>query len=169
MVASASTFAVRLSPSGPEIGSPPQVVGIGDGSKQLGRVWEFQGTGTSRRIDPGTGTTNVSSFDALPVNLLPGYVYDVNFAGFTSGTGGSNYATVVGSSDGGATYPTQLEIGGVVQGSGMYAARKTDVQVTPGTTIDHLRVIWHYQVNLGNFLDYDPTQCSLVVQEFSKT
>jgi hypothetical protein len=171
MVANSTTFPIRLSPSGPEIGNPPAVVGVGDGSQAIGRQWQFQGTGSSVQINSGTGSVALLGLDALPVNLLPGYNYNVSFVGFTSGTGGDNYATILGSSDNGATYPHVLDQGGAIQSgwTGVYVSRKVDVAVPANTVIDHVKVEWNYHVYSGNFLEYDPDHCSLVILESSYT
>lgn len=171
MVAQSTTYPVRLAPSGPEIGNPPQVIGVGDGSGQGGRCWRFQGAGTSTQV-PGSAAGDVAGLGALAVNLLPGYSYDVEFIGYTSGTGGQYKATVLGSIDGGNTYPVVIEQGPTNANAsepGVYVCRLVNAAVAAGTVIDHVKVQWQRSIVAGADLTYLPTDCSLVIQEWSHT
>lgn len=169
MVAPSTTYPVRLSPSGPEIGNPPQQIGVGDGSGATGRTWRFQGAGTSAQV-PGSAAGDVAGLGALEVNLLEGYNYDIEFVGYTSGTGGQYKATILGSHDGGATYTTVLEQGPTNANAtqpGVYVCRLTNVQVASGVVIDHVKVQWQRSVAAAADLTYLPTDCSLVIAEWS--
>lgn len=66
-------FQVRLSPSGPRIGDPPLTLGPGS----IGRVWRLHGSSTAMVVPAGTAATAVTDFDAMPVNIKPGYLYDL--------------------------------------------------------------------------------------------
>lgn len=171
MVAPNTTYPFRLSPSGPEIGTPPQQIGIGDGSGQIGRTWHFQGAGTTTQV-PGTVAGDVLNLAALPVNLLNGYHYDVEFIGFTGGTGGQYKANVLGSVDNGATYTVVLLAGpdnALATDHGAYVARDCNVGVASNVVIDHVTVQWQRAVPAGADLTYEPKDCSLVIHEYSLT
>jgi hypothetical protein len=150
------------------------VIGVGDGSGQGGRAWRFQGYGNVIQV-PGTTAGDVSGLGALPVDMKPNYQYDMMFVGFTSGTGGQYKATILGSHDGGATYPIVLEQGpesadaaSTVSGK-HYITRTVNVNVASNVVIDHVKVQWQRAVPADAALTYDPANCSLVIQEWSYT
>ena len=133
--------------------------------------WRFQGGGTARQV-PGTAAGDVAGLESCIVNLLPGFTYDIEFTGFTSGTGGQFDAFVLGSTDGGATYPVPLVAGGH-QGlrnpmhGGPYLLR--NVEVTPGAPIDHVKVQWQRSIASDTTLTYTPFDCALVIEEWHTT
>lgn len=163
------TFNIRLSPSGPEIGTPPAQVGGGAGV--TGRVWRFQGTGNGRNV-PGTVAGDVAGLEACAVNILPNYKYDIEYVGFVTGTGGPFEATVLGSSDNGLTYPTILVQGPInngVEADKCYVIRKTNVMNFGTAAIDHVKVQWTRTTSAGSDLTYGPGDCSVVISEWSTT
>lgn len=169
MVAPNTTYPVRLAPSGPEIGSPPQQIGVGDGSGQSGRNWRFQGSGTTTQV-PGTAAGDALGLAALEVDLLPGYKYDVSIVGFTFGTGGQYEGYLLGSNDGGLTYAVMLLPGPAIANAnqpGVYVARKVDVQVAPTTHITHVTMQWKRAIAAGADLTYEPSQTSVEICEWS--
>jgi hypothetical protein len=141
-------------------------IGVGDGSGQSGRVWRFQGTGTATDV-PGTAAGDVLGLEIHAVNLLPGYNYDVEFDGFTSGTGGNYKALVLGSNDGGSTYAIKLIDGPNSELSGSYVTRQTKKTVAPTTVIDHVKVQWERGASTGADLTYEPNDQALVITEWS--
>jgi hypothetical protein len=173
MVANSTTFPVRLSPSGPEIGNPPAQIGVGDGSGANGRCWRAQGYGNVAQV-PGTAAGDVAGLGTIPVNLQTLYNYDVQFTGFVGGTGAGYKAIILGSHDNGATYPIVLHEGpkNDAQGGGQpqqYIARNIGVSVASNVVIDHVKVQWQKATAADAACTYDPTDCSIVIQEWSLT
>ena len=64
-------YRVRLSPSGPAIGSPGLLFGTGT----AGRAWRRHGAGTA--ITVPTVTTTAILGTSIPVSMLPGFRYSV--------------------------------------------------------------------------------------------
>jgi hypothetical protein len=65
------TFKVRLSPSGRFIGKPGLLYGPGS----PGRAWRHHGAGSAQTI-PTAAATAITGMDVVPVDILPGYLYD---------------------------------------------------------------------------------------------
>lgn len=77
---------IRISPSGPVVGSPPVLVG---GATQDGRVWRYRGDGSGGVINlPGDGPSNpIPGLSALTVDLKSGYNYDLEVDVWAQGAG----------------------------------------------------------------------------------
>jgi hypothetical protein len=149
---------VRLSPSGPELGQPPQQVG--GGALIAGRLWLAQGTGAT--IAMGTVLTDVPGLEAVPVDLRVGYKYDIEVDTLVIGTGGNFQMMLLGSNNGGVTY-TGAGLGGnlpqVKSGCGRLRLPLTD------GPWDHLKVqLVSTDVSGPN---YSPTFTALKVREYS--
>jgi hypothetical protein len=103
---------------------------------------------------------------------VPGFTYDIEFTAFTSGTGGQFSAFVLGSTDGGGTWPIPL-LAGPVQGlrnpvdGGPYLFRATDETIPPGTTVNMVKVQWQRLVNADGTLTYAPFDCALVIDQWA--
>lgn len=67
------TVRIRLSPSGPFIGTPPQRVGPGS----TGVIARAHGAGTPIALT-ATGYYPIPGMSAVPVDMEPGYLYEVD-------------------------------------------------------------------------------------------
>lgn len=162
---------LRLSPSGPVIGSPPVLVG--GGSSVSGRVWVAQGVGVATTI-PGTAAGDMLGLEAVVVNLLPsttGYKYDVELDTQTfgdTGTNGGYDMLVLASHDGGATYPDTLaQIPDEMWKSGCARLQVTNVTNPNAVAIDHVKCQLKSIKAATPGFDYSPTASALRITENS--
>lgn len=162
---------LRLSPSGPVIGTPPVLVG--GNSSVAGRVWVKQGVGAVQTV-PGTAAGDILGLESVLVNLLPsttGYKYDVELDTQTFGdtsTNGGYDLIVLGSHDGGATFPDTLaEIPDEMWKSGCGRLQVTNVTNPNAVAIDHVKCqIKSIKAATGGF-QYGPTASALRITEQS--
>lgn len=161
------TLKIRLSPSGPEIGDPPAQVG---NSSVAGRVWGKSGTDSSSANVPGTAVGDVTGSIAQ-VDLkasASGYRYDVEGDATTFGTGGDYKVIVVGSSDGGATYPHTL----AASADFMHFSGSGRVHlwgVAMPADIDHVKMQLQAQFAASTALTYVGDHCTWRITEISPT
>lgn len=163
------TQLVRLSPSGPEIGTPGAQVG---NSSVAGRLWGSSGTGNNAQV-PGTLAGDVPGLVSVAVDLKPttsGYQYDVECDAIGFGTGGGWKLLLLGSSDGGLTFPTtviesndysSVNVGGT--------ARVHHWGVTVASAIDHVKMQLQRNVAANAALTYSPLDCTFKIREISPT
>jgi hypothetical protein len=164
------TIPIRLSPTGPEIGTPPTLLGMSD---VAGRVWGFQGTGTDLTNVPGTGEGVIPGLSAGVVDLKPstsGYRYDIQASTNTYGTGGGYIMTVYGSTDGGTDLFPHVLVGlpDIYEYSGVALLRKySALPVTVTQTINRVKVTLERNVAADANLQYVPADSALVIREIS--
>lgn len=151
---------VRLSPSGPELGTPPAQVG--GGALIAGRMWTAQGTGAV--IDVPNPVADVPGLGAVPVDMRAGYTYDVEVDTMAFGTGGNFQVLVLGSTNGGGTY-TAVGLGGNVSQLHTGCARLRLPSATGPW--DHLKVQINTSDVAGATCQYAPALTALKVQEYS--
>ena len=169
---------LRLSPSGPVIGTPPALTG--GNSDVLGRVWTAQGSGVNTPV-PGTAAGDILGLESTVVDLKPaavGYSYDVEldvqtFGPVGSGEGGpGGYDLVIlGSHDGGLTFPDTLAsipVGVdrlIVSGCGRIQV--TNVTNPNAVDIDHVKCQIVSALATDPGFTYSPTSAALRITETS--
>jgi hypothetical protein len=158
---------IRLSPSGPEIGTPPAQVGS---SAVAGRLWGQSGVGSNIQV-PGTVAGDVPGLTSVAVDLLPtatGYRYDVECDAISFGTGGGWKLLLLGSSDNGVTFPTtvietadysSVNVGGT--------GRVHHWGVALPVAIDHVKMQLQRNVAAGAALTCAPGDCTFKIREIS--
>lgn len=158
------TQKIRLSPSGPEIGDPPAQVGD---SGVTGRIWGVTGAGAIAQVpgpDAGDVPGAVVAVDLLP--LASGYQYDVEGDANTFGTGGGWKVLLLGSSDGGATYPVTIAASDDYQTtSGV--GRVHHWGVTLAAAINRVKMQLQRDVEPSGGLTYAPDNCTVRIREIS--
>lgn len=161
-----NTYAARLSPSGPLIGTPPGQVG--GGSTVPGRVWLAQGSGEEHQV-PGTAAGSITGLDAVTVDLKPGvsgYRYDIEFEAPTFGTGGGFALNVAESTDG-INYTVIYVPQGLLLFSGHSRLHITDYSNPHAVPIVSLKCLLVRDVPADASLTYIPDEASLRVREWS--
>jgi hypothetical protein len=165
-------IAVRLSPSGPEIGTPSSVVGI---SAQAGREWGKSGVGAITNV-PGASAGDALGLESVPVDLRPassGYQYDVflstNVFGASETTGRFWKMAIDGSTDGGATFAVPIYAQPQAynhEGAGLI--RHFTFSNPTALTINRVRVqLQRTAVPASASMTYDPTETTIVITEIS--
>jgi len=163
------TLNIRLSPSGPELGTPGAQVGD---SAVNGRIWGQSGIGSNTQV-PGTLAGDVPGLESIAVDLRPaamGYQYDVECDAVTFGTGGGWKLLLLGSSDAGATFPTT-----VIESADYYdtyihgAGRVHHWGVTVPAAINRVKMQLQRNVAAGGGLTYSPPTCTFKIRELSPT
>lgn len=165
----------RLSPSGPEMGTPGAQVGD---SAVTGRIWGATGVGSNANV-PGNTPGDVPGLVSVPVDLRPaasGYQYDVECDAITFGTGGGWRILLMGSSDAGVTFLQALavsadyytsDVPGPNSGNG--TGRVHHWGVTVPTAIDHVKLQLQRNEPASAGLTYSPTNCTFKIREISST
>lgn len=165
---SSTTLQLRLSPSGPVIGTPPVLTG--GNSSVTGRVWVAQGVGAVADV-PGTAAGDIAGLEAVLVNLLPGYTYDVELDTQTFGDTGTNGGfdmIVLASHDNGVTYPDTLaQIPDEIWKSGCGRMQVTNVVNPNAVAIDHVKCQLKSIKAAGGGFQYSPTASALRISEHS--
>lgn len=168
-----NTLQMRLSPSGPVIGTPPVITG--GNSSAAGRVWVAQGSGIATKV-PGTAAGDMLGLESTLVDLKPGaqgYSYDVELDTQTfgdTGTGGGFDLIVLGSHDGGNTFPDTLaQIPDSMWKSGCGRLQVTNVQNPNAVSIDHVKCQIKSLIapSGGTNFVYAPTASALRITETS--
>lgn len=161
---------MRLSPSGPVIGTPPVLTG--GNAIVPGRVWLGQGAGAAQQV-PGVAAGNVLGLESVPVNLLPaaaGYRYDLEFETNTFGVVGTGgyFVVVLASHDGGATFPDTLATNTVeLKYTGVGRVQVTNVTNPNAVPIDRIRCQLRSLAAAAGTFTYSPTASALRITEIS--
>jgi hypothetical protein len=160
------TFKIRLSPSGPEIGTPGAQVGD---SAVAGRIWGQTGVGSNTQV-PGTLAGDVLGLENVVVDMKPsasGYTYDVEADTNTFGTGGLYRITVLGSTDSGSTFGVSLcTMNADFQTSG--AGRLHHFSVSSGlAVINRVKMQLTRSIPAAADLTYAPVDSTLRITEVS--
>lgn len=155
------TQLVRLSPSGPELGTPPQQ--IGGGALIPGREWYAQGTGADlvQTPNPAADVPNLSS---VAVDMRVGYKYDLEVDAQFFGTTGQPEITLIGLV--GVT-PTTIKSSTPFSPSGHTGSCRLHLTYTPGTAFDHLEVKVANAAGAEATCQYLPQLTALRVREYS--
>lgn len=166
---------IRLSPSGPEIGTPGAQVGD---SGVTGRIWGGSGIGSNATV-PGPTAGDVPGLVSVPVDLRPaasGYQYDVECDAVTYGTGGGWRLLLLGSSDAGVTFPQTIVLsadyylsGLPTNNSGNGTGRVHHWGVTVPSAIDHVKMQLQRNMAAGASLSYSPIDCTFKIREISSS
>jgi hypothetical protein len=160
---------MRLSPSGPVIGTPPVLVG---GTALIpGRVWLGQGAGNAAQV-PGAAAGNVLGLESVLANLLPGttgYKYDLEFETNTFGSGNESYVLIVlGSHDGGLTFADTLASSPAsIIWTGSGRIQITNYSNPNAVPIDHIRCQLKSGAAASGAFTYSPTASALRITEVS--
>lgn len=158
------TFKIRLSPSGPEIGTPGAQVGD---SAVAGRVWGQTGIGSNAQV-PGTTAGDVPGLENVVVDMKPsasGYTYDVEADVNTFGTGGLYRIAILSSTDSGSTYSTLTNMNADFEKSG--AGRLHHFSIAPGVAVNRIKMQLVRSIPAGADLTYAPGDATLRVTEIS--
>lgn len=150
---------LRLSPSGPEMGTPPAQ--IGGGALIPGREWYAQGTGADL-VDVPNPAADVTGLSSVAVNMLAGYKYDLEVDAQFFGTTGGEEILVLGSSDGGGTYGA---IGSTA--AQLYTGSGRLHLTNVAGPYDHLKVQLASTNPAANTCQYLPKLTALRVREYS--
>lgn len=164
---------VRLSPSGPIIGSPPTLVGI---SSQAGREWGQTGSGALTNV-PGTAAGDAAGLSSVVTDLRPGttgYQYDVylstNVFGANEGNGRLWSMFISGSTDGGLTFPISIYAQPAnynQEGAGLI--RHFTFSNPSASNINRVKVQLQRAVSASTSMQYDPEETTIVITEISPT
>jgi len=162
------TLKIRLSPSGPEIGTPAAQVGD---SAVAGRVWGKTGVGSNTQV-PGTAAGDVLGLEAVVVDMrstASGYTYDVEADTNTFGTGGLYRVAVYGSTDSGSTYNVLLMgMNADLLDSGVCRLHHWGV-LTGANPINRVKMQLQRSIAADADLVYAPVDSTLRITEISPT
>lgn len=162
---------IRLSPSGPIIGTPPSVVG---NSAQAAREWGKTGSGGITNV-PGTSAGDVLGLSSVVTDLKPattGYQYDVyvstNVFGENEGNGRLWRMHIQASTDAGATFPIVIyDQPEDYNQEGAGLIRHFTFANPTATNIDRVRVRLQRAVSASTSMQYDPEETTIVITEIS--
>jgi hypothetical protein len=151
--------------------STGETIGAG-GNYQPGNFWCYQGSGASADV-PGMGAGDVTGLSSVAVTMHPhsaGYYYrvEVNVDVYSTvanyvNTGGNWTILVLGSSDGGVTFPTP--IASEPTGYGPPGVGLLRALVSPSAAIDHLKVQLQRSTAAAADLVYSPSDSQITVTE----
>jgi hypothetical protein len=135
-------------------------------------VWVAQGVGAVTNV-PGTAAGDVLGITSVLVDLKPaalGYKYDVEFDTQTFGTTGGYDMIVLGSHDGGATFPdTLVSTPDSIIYTGSGRVQVTNITNPNAVPIDHVKCqLKSLNAAAGTFT-YSPTASALRITEWSPT
>jgi hypothetical protein len=129
-------------------------------------MWLAQGNGNGL-INVPNPAADVTGLDAVPVDLRPGYGYDIDVDAVTTGTNGALNVNLLGSTNGGSTYASLGTFPATQFRTGVVRMHLSEVSIAPGTIVDHLKV----QLSTTNAASADaqfrPALCALKVREYS--
>lgn len=151
---------VRLSPSGPEMGSPPAQ--IGGGALIPGRTWFAQGTGDTL-IDTPNPAASVAGLTSVPVDMRAGYTYDIEVDAQFFGTTGNVQILLNGVN--GANPPSLINSSHASTYNGSNRLHITNVT----GVFDHLYVEVASTSPAANTCQYLPQLTALKVTEYSSS
>lgn len=162
MVAPNPVQLVRLSPSGPELGQPGQL--IGGGAKYAARMWTAQGTGADliRNPDPAA---DVPGLEAVAVDMRTGYSYDVEVDAQFFGTTGQPKILLLGSLNSGPYVAVEETL--AFSPTGHTGSCRLHVTDLAGGLYDHLKVQVQNLAGSEATCTYLPQLTALKVREYT--